>query len=374
MKVALVTDWYLPRVGGIESYLADLVPALSALGHDVHVITSTPGEAEPRVHRLGLPRLPRWDVVASPRAIARLTEILRAERFDVVHGLSLYSPLAHAAMYVGRKLGVPTVLSSHSLLGRAREIACSLWHDAHGWGAWPEVITGVSSLAAEEARRAARRDRGHVLPNGIDLQAWTPPSAPRPEGRPPTVVSVMRLTRRKRPLELVRAIPRIDARLPGARRPRFVFVGDGPLRGDVERLAVRLGVRDRVEVLGARPRADVRAVLSRADVFALPTEQEAFGIAVLEARAMGLPVVARAGCGVGDLVSHGVNGLLAEGPEDFAAHVARLVGDELLRARLAGAARGGLEVFDWPAIAARHLEVYRQAGAPAAKPARRAAA
>jgi glycosyltransferase involved in cell wall biosynthesis len=58
MKVALVCDWYVPRLGGIETQLADLADALRARGHEAHVITATPGPTLPHVHRLGVPLVP----------------------------------------------------------------------------------------------------------------------------------------------------------------------------------------------------------------------------------------------------------------------------------------------------------------------------
>src|SRR3954447_6599029 len=119
MKIALVCDWYAPRVGGIESYLRDLGRHLRGQGHLAHVITATPGPAHVeglRVHRLAQTRLPGWDVIWSPSTVAEGRRILVEERFDVVHAHSLYSPLTHVSMYLSHSLGIPGVLTSHSLL------------------------------------------------------------------------------------------------------------------------------------------------------------------------------------------------------------------------------------------------------------------
>jgi glycosyltransferase involved in cell wall biosynthesis len=366
MRIALTCDWYAPRVGGIESHLLDLAAQLREAGHEPEVITATQGP--PRVdgipvHRLALRLLPGWDVAFTPSAaLAQLRERLSRGRFDLVHGHSLYSPLAHASMYVARTLRIPSVLSSHSLLSPGGVLGFSWWNRVQGWGRWPTLLTAVSSLAAAETRVASGRERVHVLSNGI----VTRPRSEAPRDGRPTVISVMRLCKRKLPLELVHAIPLIDAQLAPEERPQLVLVGDGPERARVERLVQRLGVGHRLERTGSLPRDEVRARLERADVFVLPTLKEAFGIAVLEARAAGLPVVAMQGNGTTDLVEHGREGLLAGSRQELADHVAELCRNAALRKSMSAAARDGLERFSWDAVLARHLEIYALAcGAPA---------
>jgi glycogen synthase len=372
MKIALVCDWYAPRVGGIESQLIDLGRELRARGHEPHVITATRGLdaiGGVPVHRLDVPLLPGWDVIRDRSTLPVLERLVRRHRFDVLHGHSLYSPLAHVAMRLGQKLGIASVMTSHSLVDRAGILLLRSLHRAGGWADWADVLTAVSTVAADEVREAAGRGEVLLSPNGLDVAAWAqPPRAARFEAE---IVSVMRLNRRKRPLDLIRAIPRvIEGGLEG--RVRFTIAGDGPLRGAMEREAERLGVRRHVELLGARPRAEVRALLARADVFALPTVREAFGIALLEARAAGLPLVAMRGGGAGDLIEHGREGFLAETPAELASQLRRLVGDPALRVRLGREAPLRLERFGWDAVIARYLDIYQLAlersrtrGAPA---------
>jgi glycosyltransferase involved in cell wall biosynthesis len=367
LRIALVCDWFAPRVGGIESHLVDLAAHLRAAGHEPQIVTATPGPAQldgVPVHRLPQSRLPGWDVIWEPSTLEHVRRILLGERFDLVHGHSLYSPLAHVGMFAAHQLGIPSVLTSHSLLSPSGVLGFSLWNRLHRWGRWPTLITAVSTLAAAEVRVASGRDRVHVLGNGI-----VPLPSAAEERRGPrrlTVVSVMRLSRRKQPLDLVRAIPRVDAQLAPEERPDFILVGDGPERDRVERLVHRLGLAQRLQRTGALPRSEVRALLARADVFALPTEKEAFGIAILEARAAGLPIVARQGNGASDLVDHGRQGLLAASTAELADHVARLCRDQTLRVRMSAAARAGLERFSWPVILERHFEIYALARDPSA--------
>jgi len=372
MKVALVCDWYAPRLGGIETQLADLADALRARGHEAHVITATPGAPMRHVHRLGVPLVPGWRVVRSRRALDALHALLARESYDVVHAHSLYSPLAHAATYLAHLIGVPSLLTSHSLVDRATSFLLRTF--VPDWAAWPTQLSAVGSVAAEELRRLAGRGDVTLLPNGIDAARFAAP--PRPARAAVTIASVLRLHARKRPLALVRALPEVLRR---ARAHcldadvRLVLAGDGPLRGAVHAEAQRLGVADRVELVGAVARADIPALLASADLFALPSVNEAFGIVALEARAAGLPIVAMRQGGAAELVEHGHHGLLAADDEEFAAQLGTLVVDAALRRRMQAAAPRELERYAWRAIAARHESLYAALAAPPRELLKRAA-
>ena len=138
---------------------------------------------------------------------------------------------------------------------------------------------------------------------------------------------------------------------------RVIVAGDGPDRATLERAAVAAG--GAIVVLGWQPRAVLRALYAESDLFVLPSAHESFGIAALEARAAGLPVVGRAATGLGDFVRDGVHGALAADAEDFVARVAALVRDPTLRARCAAASRDDVPAdFDWPQVVARHEAAY----------------
>jgi glycosyltransferase involved in cell wall biosynthesis len=173
----------------------------------------------------------------------------------------------------------------------------------------------------------------------------------------------MRLVPKKRPAALVGVAERLAAAAAAAGRPpaRVVVCGDGPARAGVERLARRRGVADVIEFVGWRPREWLRALYAGADCFVLPTEREAFGISALEARAAGLPVVARRGTGVEDFVEHGREGLLAGSDDELAEAAARLAVDGALRARIAERCRVPPTAFDWPAVIALHEAAYAEA-------------
>lgn len=192
--------------------------------------------------------------------------------------------------------------------------------------------------ASEALRRGIEAEGIHanfrVVPNVVDTALFHP-DGQRAAG-PPLLVAVGLLYEAKGYEFLLDAVARVDRDL------RIEIVGDGPLRGELEARARRLGVDDRVAFRGLVPKPEVAALLRRADAFLLTSRYDNNPCALIEALASGLPVVATAVGGVPELVDER-NGLLAR-PRDPASIAARI--EELLdrlgsydRAAIADAAR-----------------------------------
>ena len=358
-KIALVCDWYLPRIGGIEWHLRDLAMALKEHGHEVHVICSTPGphEEQFQVHRLNVPPRPLLNISSISAIHREFVRLFDAQRYDVVHAHSVYSVLSCIGLYVARRLGVPSIYTEHSILRGLGSVLLKALDLGLGWTAWPTIMSGVSSHVAADLREVSGRASVPVLLNAIRPAEWVV-EPPQQELR---VTSIMRLAARKRPLALVRMIPQVHAKLPAALRPKFTIVGDGPERSQLESEALRLGISDSLELLGWRPRSELKHILARSALLAIPSEKEALCIAAIEARAASLPVVARADNGVSDIVEHGTHGLLAESDEAFADAIVRLITDSGLRRRMSQCTSQGMERFTWPQSIKRHQEIYAMA-------------
>jgi len=167
------------------------------------------------------------------------------------------------------------------------------------------------------------------------------------------VLAVARLHAQKGLGDLLRAA----AELPEA---RFALAGEGPERARLEAEAGRLGVGDRVRFLGRR--ADVPELLAAADAFVLPSLYEGSPLAVLEAMAAGLPLVATAVGGTGELVADGESGLLVppRDPPALARALRRLLAEPETRERLGAAARRRAEAFTAAATAGRVMALYER--------------
>ena len=305
MKVALVCDWYHPRVGGIERHLQDLAAALVAAGHEVVVITPTPGDDRVdgiRVRRISAPRAPRFGFLVTPAGVRAVGNALADERVDVAHcHVSIVSPAAMggAAQSVRREYHGRHVPFGRTADAPARSRCES--NARHG-----DVAARFSAVSERVARdvQPSRRTRSTILANGIDVDAWRMQPAPRSDDTV-RLISIMRLNAKKRPLKLVDLMRALKERLPRDKPARLCIVGDGPERARLERAISRHGLNSQIEVAGQRSRSEIRELLASSDVFVLPALRESFGIAALEARCAGLPVVAMRASGVASLIEHG---------------------------------------------------------------------
>ncbi len=189
------------------------------------------------------------------------------------------------------------------------------------------------------------------------MPGWTGQPLPAvANGRPPTIVTVARLRPEKGHETLLSAFALLLDHLPEA---RLVLVGDGPMRNELEDSVRNRELVANVDFVGAVP--DIWPYLAAADVFALASKSEAFGIAIVEAMAAGLPVVAPAVGGIPELVMPGVNGELFP-PGNVDAFAARLLGMLTCerRAEMASAARQTADAHRMERTVDQYFELYDQ--------------
>lgn len=360
LKIALICDWFSPRLGGIETQLADLARHLEKRGHTADVLTTTPGpdiSDGVRVIRIDTPRLPFSDLSISPRLTQILTAELRRGGYDVAHAhFSVISPAALAGARAAVRLGIPVVMTFHSVLLRAVP-ALRFLDRITRWSRAPVLLTAVSQLVAGQVSRAAGGREVLVLPNGVEPELWS--RAALPASNEPVVVSAMRLNLKKRPFSMLRAFAEAIA---GGKPARLIIAGSGPQRHKMEAEAARLGLAGRVEFAGAIPHKDLAPLYRRADIFISSSNRESFCIAALEARCAGLAVAAMRPSGSCDFLTDGQTALLADDDAALTANLRRLIEDPVLRARL-GTPDAGLARFAWPEIARAHEAMYGRAAA-----------
>jgi glycosyltransferase involved in cell wall biosynthesis len=179
-------------------------------------------------------------------------------------------------------------------------------------------------VAAEPLRRIVGPDVPvAVLPNGVDAEAWrTSPTAR--DAKHIVIASVGRLAARKRPRHLLRILRHARAAIPADIQIEAVLAGDGPLAPSLRRYLARHDMADWVRLVGAAHPEEIRRIHARADFYVAPAMLESFGIAALEARCAGLPVVAYRGTGIADFVLDGVEGLLVADDDEMVEHIVAL--------------------------------------------------
>jgi glycosyltransferase involved in cell wall biosynthesis len=186
-----------------------------------------------------------------------------------------------------------------------------------------------------------------VIPNGIDPGQWEVKEW-MPGVGALRVVTVMRMAPRKRTQPLVRILASALEQLDGNLEAQLV--GDGPERAGSERLARQLGVADKIHFAGRLDRSQILDVFAQSDVYIQPSVKESFGIAALEARTAGLPVVARIQSGTTQFIHDGVEGRLATDDQAMASVLVELGRDPAALAKLTEHNRAVEPHEAWPVV------------------------
>jgi glycosyltransferase involved in cell wall biosynthesis len=293
----------------------------------------------------------------SQRARFALARHLRLSQVALAHSFDFYSNLM--LISAARAARVPLVIGSQRQLGdllspakrHAQNLMFRLCHR----------IVCNSEAAAERLRSSGiPKSKVVVIPNGVadDFFASPPPALPRDPGTF-NVGMISRMNDRyKRHDVFLRAAARLSPRFP---QVRFVLVGDGSLRGELEALAQSLGLKDKVLFLGNR--SDMPAVLAALDVNVLPSDSESLSNVILESMAAGIPSVATQVGGNAELVEHGVTGLLTRtnDPEQLSAALELFLMQPDVRAACGVRARQkAMASYGIRKIAMRYRDLYRE--------------
>ena len=370
LRIAHVTDCYLPRLGGIELLVHDLAAHQLAAGHEVTVITPT--AATRRVAPEDLDDVPvrramrpHWVLpdLVRPAALRTGRHAVRYGGFDAVHvHVSVLSPFAFAVADAAELAGLPVVITLHSLWANAEPVFRAALRSGR-WTGRAVLWSAVSEVAAASLSRVLGGREVLVLPNATDVAGWRV----TPEDREPddvVIASVARLVRRKRPMPLLRMLRRVRERVPDRIALRAVLIGDGPRRRELEAYLARNGMADWVRLPGRFSREEIHTVYRRADMYVAPAPLESFGIAALEARSAGLPVVAHETGGIGGFVRHDREGLLVPSDDAMVDAVVRLACDPAARARMTAASRARPPRMSWADALLQSERAYALAGAP----------
>ena len=297
-----------PHDGGVARHVVELVEALPPGRYDVDVAcprgsltwTSLEGKPGVELHAIRPHRRPNPDDTRSWLTLLRL-----AGRADVVHVHSSKAGFLGRLASFLRGKGQACVFSPHGWSFWAAEgIESRFYVQLERLAArWCRTIVALSADERDAglAERVGRPEQYRVIPNGVRLERFALPRSPV-RGR---ILMVGRLAPPKRPDLALRALATVRAAIPEA---ELHLAGDGPLRPGAERLASELGLDGAVRFLGHRD--DVPELLAGAECALLASDYEGCPLAVVEAMAAGVPVVATDAGGTGELVQPGRTGEL----------------------------------------------------------------
>jgi glycosyltransferase involved in cell wall biosynthesis len=379
MRILFISDVYFPRVNGVSTSIQTFRRELAALGHETGLVAPAypaPHPDEPAIVRIPSRRVPldpedramRW------AELRRVPRRLAGERFDLVH---IHTPFfAHyAGLAFARRWGVPAVATYHTLfeeylfhyvrlVPRAAMRALARRFSRAQCDALDAVVV-PSAAMRETLERYGVAAPLAVIPTGIRLAEFAGGDGVRFRARHgiapgrPVALFVGRVAFEKNIEFLLRMLVRVRTEIPDV---LLLVCGEGPAQGSLARLASELGLGEAVCFAGYLDRTtDLLDCYRAADVFVFASRTETQGLVLLEAMALGVPVVATAVMGTRDILAAGRGALVpADDERDFGAAVVAVLRGAAVRARLGEEAAEHAKAWSAPATARRLEAFYRE--------------
>jgi N-acetyl-alpha-D-glucosaminyl L-malate synthase BshA len=320
MKIGIVL---YPTFGGSGVVATELGKALARKGHQIHFITySQPvrlGRFQENIfyHEVAVSDYPLFEFQPYETTLAsKIVDVVKYERLDLLH---VHYAIPHAsAAYMAQKIlaeeghNVPFVTTLHgtdiTLIGKDPSFVPVVQFCINASNA----VTAVSeSLKADTHAHFRIQKNIQVVPNFIQTEEELPTPNPSlrqayADPQEPILCHISNFRKVKRVEDVIRIFHQVNQKIPS----KLLLVGDGPDRYACEQLCRTLGLCDRIIFLGKL--RETRQVLELADVFILPSESESFGLAALEALAVGVPVISSNTGGIPEVNLEGFSGFLSE--------------------------------------------------------------
>lgn len=404
LRILMVSDFFHPNIGGVESHIYHLAQNLMKMGHRVVILTHAyqkdiggggiDGNTEQKQQQqqeeedaiyLGIeyltnglkvyyePRRPVYQSATLPTVFggfSRLREVVVAERIDLIHAHQAFSAMANEAVIHGRTMNIPTVFTDHSLFGFA-DASSILMNKALKFSlADVQRVICVSHTSRENTvlRACIPPSRVYVVPNAVDTSMFFPAcfqlQSQVDEARE-TIVIMSRLVYRKGIDLLISILPLLSKKYPSF---KFLIGGDGPKHSELVEAVKIAGLGDRVRLAGAIPHEKVREFLIQGSIFLNCSLTEAFCVALVEAAAAGLLVVSTAVGGVPEVLPDNIMVLADASPSGLIKAVEQAI--ERLPVGMKPVEINQLalrqhqavtEMYSWSAVAKRTEIVYRDA-------------
>jgi len=368
MKILVISKYFPPRYGGVESVVYYNAKNLIKKGHKVTVIAFDKGPyRREKFEGVDVVRIPiNFEFGAQPISFRLLAEVWKHD-FDVCN-LHEPNPFANAVTYLMLALRrKPYVVTYHSdiLLGGGKregvqfkllKIAYKALERLFIFRSAKRIMPTSPQYIEMSDTLPSYRDKLEVIPNGVDLSKYTPSKNWKPNH---TILFVGRLIYYKGAQYLIKAMPLVLKKAPDA---KLIMAGDGEMRKELEALAKKLGVEKRVNIIG-KFRDDVIPEFQKCGVSVLPSihKSEAFGIVILESMACGVPVITTDISGT--VYAAGKAGIIVK-PKDsnaLAEAIARVITNPKLAREMREKGLAHVKNFDWKKITEKTEKIYRKA-------------
>ena len=368
MKIALVSPYDFAHPGGVPSHITSLERQLTLMGHQVKVIAPASKPIDSlgdRFIKIGRPRsIPSSGSIIrisiSLRLASKIKEVLEREHFDIIHLHEPFMPMLCSATL--RFSNQPNVGTFHAADGKP----------GYNWGrpigTWmlkrrQRKLSGKIAVSKPAMNYASKYVPGpfEIIPNGVDIERFNSNVAPIEkfhDGKL-NILFLGRLEHRKGLKYLLRAYKEVRKEIPDS---RLIVVGPGTrLRKGYERWVNRNHLEQDIVFVGFISEEDKPRYFKTADIYCAPsTGRESQGIVLLEAMAVGAPIIASNISGYASVVTHGQEGLLVppKNSSELAKALIYLLKDESLRRQMGVKGRATAEQYSWESVARRVVAVY----------------
>lgn len=369
LKVLQVCPRFSPFIGGISTHVEELAKNLVSLGLDVEVYTTDPEGRLPKKEirdGVGINRFRSYsygDLYFFSPGLYRALKKLRSA--DVVHVHNYQDFCALAAVYAKRNFQKPLVFTPHFHpvgANKLRTMGKKLYASLVGRHIFAnsDAVIAVSNYERRLISETFHFNEQRIthVPNGINAKNFM--GVARGISSPKkSILYVGRLEEYKGVQYLIGAFPNVREKEKDA---QLLIVGVGSQKRKLVSLAESLGVQDDVHFLGTVSDAELANLYSTSNLFVMPSEYEAFCIAMVEAMAYGLPIIATRVGGMPELIGNNLRGLLINYPPDvktLAEMESYLLKDSDFSSKIGHAARDYvLEEFSWRSVAENLVKVY----------------
>ena len=376
LRIAHFTNTYFPVMSGVVRSISTFRQAQEELGHTVFVFgqeASNYEDAEPFVFRYPSFNIPIRNYPATIPVSNHIDWVIPKLKLNVIHAHHP-APMGNAAADKCEKLDIPLVFTHHTryqeyvqFMGLPEDMVKEIieLQLANYMQKCQHIVVPSQSIKDMVESVYGIRERVTVIPTGIDLKPyrvvngrsvrqacnWTDDKK--------IIISVGRLAGEKNFDTLIKAFAIVAKKHGDA---ILAIIGDGPNQHELEKLAMKEGVGNRVDFVGRVSFEEMPNHLKAADFFAFASITETQGLVTMEAMAADLPVIAVDATGTSDIVEDGKDGILTENnPESLAAGIDRVLENPDLAKQLRAGAIQKAEAFETITVTKQMIDVYEQA-------------
>lgn len=347
MRILHVSDCFPPRLGGIETQVAHLIEQQKNRGHEIQVLTLTPGPQVTAVRRLQ----PHIEKIALIRfgCTADVEKMYDEFQPELIHAhVGSGAWLGWAAVKFAQRKKIPLVLSVHSIWG-------SVARFFYTGRLRRSTRTQIIPVSRQAQLSIGNPDDSKVIANGLEMNNHLDHIPKRPEL---TFITASRLVPRKRLIELIEIFANLQSKFP-ASRVHLRIAGDGPMMSKLVKKIQKSNLTN-VHLLGRLTRHDLHNEYAQSHAYIQLSKLEAFGLAAAEAQVHKLGVIGLKASGISDFVQHQVDGYLGQDDKDIETFLETVIAEPEILTGFSNNVEVQKKPYQWNSVLEAYESVYQQ--------------